>query len=322
MATDTIAGPTGAAAARAHGARRAGGRRRTSESFTGRRSGAWMTTPFMVLYLLFLIGPLIYGVVMSFFNSSIVHSGLGKFAGVNNYREALTDRAFWDSMWHTVQFTIYTTPPLVILSFLLALLTERMRRGRWFYRFAFFAPYVIPSAAVVLIWAWIYTPQVGIATKWLSWFGISSPDWLGSADWGMIAVSLITVWWTIGFNFVLYLAALQEIPRDVYDAAAVDGATGFATMWRITLPLVGRTTALVVALQIIASLKVFDQIYLLLSGGPNLSTRPALEYIYDVGFTDYRAGYAAAASLIYFLAILIASIVWLVFSRVRVKEDS
>ncbi len=128
----------------------------------------------------------------------------------------------------------------------------------------------------------------------------------------MISVSLLTIWWTIGFNFILYLAALQEIPREVYDAASVDGATGFATMWRITLPLVARTTALVIALQIIASLKVFDQIYLLLSGGPNLSTRPALEYVYDVGFTDYRAGYAAAASMIYFLAILLASIVWLI----------
>jgi multiple sugar transport system permease protein len=319
VATETITGPSGAAPTRSRPPRRPP--RAASEGFTGKRSGGWMITPFLVLFLLFLIGPLLYGIVMSFFNSSIVHSGIGSYAGFRNYREALTDSAFWQSMWHTVLFTIYTTPPLVILSFLLALLTERIRHGRWFYRFAFFAPYVIPSAAVVLIWAWIYTPQVGLATKWLSAFGISSPDWLGSAQWGMIAVSLLTIWWTIGFNYILYLAALQEIPRDIYDAAAVDGATGFATMWRITLPLVGRTTALVIALQIIASLKVFDQIYLLLSGGPNLSTRPALEYVYDAGFTDYRAGFAAAASLIYFVAILLASIVWLLFSRVRVKEE-
>jgi multiple sugar transport system permease protein len=318
MASDTLTAPAPAPAPPRIERRRS---TRSSEAFSGRRSGRWMTAPFMVLYLLFLIGPLLYGVVMSFFNSSIVRSGLGRFAGLANYREALTDSAFWDSMWHTVQFTLYTTPPLVVLSFVLALLTERMKHGRWFYRFAFFAPYVIPSAAVVLIWAWIYTPQLGVATKWLSWFGISAPNWLGSSGWAMISVSLLTVWWTIGFNFILYLAALQEIPRELYDAAAVDGATGFATMWRITLPLVGRTTALVVALQVIASLKVFDQIYLLLSGGPNLSTRPALEYVYDVGFTDYRAGYASAASLIYFVAILIVSVIWLTASHVRVKED-
>jgi multiple sugar transport system permease protein len=316
MATDTVVASRPGTTT--HPAQRS---KKSREAFRGRRSGLRMALPFLVLYVLFLIGPLVYGIVMSFFDSSIVHSGLGKFAGFRNYTEALTDSAFWSSMWHTVQFTIYTTPPLVIVSFLLALLTERMKHGKWFYRFAFFAPYVIPSAAVVLIWAWIYTPEVGLATKWLDWLGITSPDWLASADWGMVAVSLLTLWWTIGFNYILYLAALQEIPRDVYDAAAVDGSTGWSTVWRITLPLVGRTTALVVALQIIASLKVFDQIYLLLSGGPNLSTRPALEYVYDIGFTDYRAGYAAAASLVYFVAILLVSLVWIAFSHVRVKED-
>jgi multiple sugar transport system permease protein len=322
MATETIAGPVGATPARTRQRhRRAGRAGGADEAFRGRRSGLLMSLPFLVLYVLFLIGPMIYGIIMSFFNSSIVHSGLGSFAGVRNYREALTDSLFWQSMWHTVQFTIYTTPPLVILAFLFAILTERVRRGRWFYRFAFFAPYVVPSAAVVLIWGWIYTPGAGLATKFLSWFGITSPNWVGSAEWGMISVSILTVWWTIGFNYILYLAALQEIPRDVYDAAAMDGSGWFSTTFRITLPLVGRTTALVIALQIIASLKVFDQIYLLLSGGPNLSTRPALEYIYDIGFTDYRAGYAAAASLIYFLAILVASLVWLAVSRVRVKEQ-
>lgn len=316
MATDTRSDPAGLRPAPVTASRR----RRADEAFAGKHSGRLMLAPFMVLFLLFLIGPLLYGIVMSLFNSSIVSSGLGSFTGFRNYADALTDRAFWNSMWHTVQFTIYTTPPLVILSFLFALLTERVKRGRWFYRFAFFAPYVIPSAAVVLIWLWIYTPEVGLLNKLLASIGIHAPDWIGSADWGMIAVSILTIWWTMGFNFILYLAALQEIPRDIYDAAAVDGASGFATMWRITVPLVARTTALVVALQIIASLKVFDQIYLLLSGGPNLSTRPALEYVYDVGFTDYRAGYAAAASMIYFLAILIASVAWLLTSRVRTKE--
>jgi multiple sugar transport system permease protein len=318
MATDTaVGGPTGTTTARAHAPRE----RTRSEQFTGKRSGAWMTAPFLVLYLLFLIGPLIYGIVLSFFNASIVHTGLGSFAGVQNYREALTSSAFWHSMWHTTLFTIYTTPPLVIIAFLLALLTERARRARWFYRFAFFAPYVIPSAAVVLIWRWIYTPDVGLSEKWISALGFTPPNWLGSAEWGMIAASLLTVWWTMGFNYILYLAALQEIPREVYEAASVDGATGFGRIWRITVPLVGRTTALVIALQVIASLKIFDQIYLLLSGGPNQSTRPALEYIYDIGFTDYRAGYAAAASLVYFVAILLASLAWIAFSRVRTTEE-
>ncbi len=318
MATDTaVGGPTGTTTARAHAPRE----RTRTEQFTGKRSGAWMTAPFLVLYLLFLIGPLIYGIVLSFFNASIVHTGLGSFAGVQNYREALTSSAFWHSMWHTALFTIYTTPPLVIIAFLLALLTERARRARWFYRFAFFAPYVIPSAAVVLIWPGSTPRTWACRRSGSARSGSRPPNWLGSAEWGMIGVSLLTVWWTMGFNYILYLAALQEIPREVYEAASVDGATGFARIWRITVPLVGRTTALVIALQVIASLKIFDQIYLLLSGGPNQSTRPALEYIYDIGFTDYRAGYAAAASLVYFVAILLASLVWIAFSRVRTTEE-
>jgi multiple sugar transport system permease protein len=131
----------------------------------------------------------------------------------------------------------------------------------------------------------------------------------------MISIAIATVWWTLGFNFVLYLAGMQEIPRDLYESSALDGATPWQQMWRITIPLLSRTTTLVIVLQIIASLKVFDQMYIMTSGGPNFSTRPALEYIYDIGFTDYRVGYGAAASTIYFVMLLIVSAVWFMQTR-------
>ncbi|WP_084531741.1 carbohydrate ABC transporter permease [Nocardia miyunensis] len=282
----------------------------------GRRSGLYLSLPFLVLYVLFFLGPLGYGAVMSLFNTSIAHSGLGSARGLGNYAEVLSSADFWSSMWHSVQFTLYTTIPLVVISLLLALLTERVRRGRGFYRFVFFAPYVIPSASVALIFGLVYAAQIGLATTWLTAIGITAPNWLGSTGWAMISMALLTLWWTVGFNYVLYVAALQDIPRDVYDAAAVDGARGWATIRHITVPLLGRTTALVVALQVIASLKVFDQIYLVLVGGPNFSTRPALEYIYESGFTDYRAGYADAASLVYLVVILAVSALWLVAGRI------
>jgi multiple sugar transport system permease protein len=123
------------------------------------------------------------------------------------------------------------------------------------------------------------------------------------------------VWWTLGFNFVLFLAGLQEIPRDLYEAAALDGAKAWDQIRRITLPLLMPTTVLVVVLQIIASLKVFDQIYLLLEGGPNFSTRPAVQYIYEAGFTQYRVGYASALSLVFFVLIIALSA--LLFAGVR-----
>jgi multiple sugar transport system permease protein len=119
----------------------------------------------------------------------------------------------------------------------------------------------------------------------------------------------------LGFNFVLYLAGLQEIPRELYEAAALDGAGPWQQVRQITIPLLARTTTLVTVLQVIASLKVFDQMYIMTSGGPNFSTRSALQYIYDLGFTDFRTGYAAAASTLFFLLVLAVSAVWLVITR-------
>jgi len=285
------------------------------------RAGWGLTAPFLIFYVLFLIGPTVYGIVMSFFNSSLQHSGLGGFAGPDNYTQALTSSDFWQAMWHTVLFTLMTTPPLVAIALMLAVFTDRLARGRWFFRLVFFAPYVVPSAAMALIWTWLYTPQIGLWDSWLSAVGISDPpNWLADPSWAMASVALATVWWTLGFNFVLYLAGLQEIPRNLYEAAAVDGASAWHQLRRITIPLLNRTTALVLVLQIIASLKIFDQIFLMTAGGPNYSTRVLLEYVYDMGFTDFRTGYAAAASMLYFLVILAVSLVWFFVSRRQPKE--
>jgi len=276
--------------------------------------------PFVILYVLFIIGPAIYGVVISFFDTSMVHGGLGAFAGLRNYGEALGSSDFWSSLWHTILFTLLTTPPLVILALFFALLAERMKRGRWFYRLAFFLPYVLPSAVVALIWIWLYTPVLGLLSSIVTTFGFSEPNWLGDPNWAMVSLAITTVWWTLGFNFVLYLAGLQEIPRDLYEASSMDGAGPWQQIWRITLPMLARTTTLVVVLQIIASLKVFDQMYIMTSGGPNFSTRSVLEYIYDVGFTNMRTGYAAAASTLFFIVVLIVSAVWLYMTRRQEQE--
>jgi multiple sugar transport system permease protein len=279
-----------------------------------------LLAPFVILYVLFVVGPAIYGLVMSFFDTSLVKSGLGKFAGFDNYVEAFKSSDFWNSMWHTVLFTILTTPPLVILSFIFALLAERASHGKWFFRLAFFAPYILPSAVMALIWVWLYTPGLGLASAVVDKFGITAPGWLGDPNWAMVSIAIATVWWTLGFNFVLYLAGLQEIPRELYEASAIDGASPWQQIRGITIPLLARTTTLVVTLQIIASLKVFDQMYIMTAGGPNFSTRPALEYIYDVGFTDYRVGYGAAASTLYFILLLIVSAVWFVQTRRSEKK--
>nr|WP_179791296.1 sugar ABC transporter permease [Actinopolymorpha rutila] len=255
---------------------------------------------------------------MSFFNTSLVKGGLGSFAGLSNYAAAFGDPQFWASLWHTVWFTILTTPPLVILALVFALLADRAVKGRWFFRLAFFAPYVLPSAVVALIWNWVYTPDLGLLADLVTRLGFKSPVWLGDPHWAMISVAIATVWWTLGFNFVLYLAGLQDIPRELYEAASIDGASPWQQITRITVPLLGRTTTLVAVLQVIASLKIFDQIYLMTSGGPDFATRPTIQYIYDVGFTDYRVGYGSAVSMLLFVVILVVSLVW--FALVRRQE--
>lgn len=284
------------------------------------RAAAGFLAPFLVLYLLFIIGPALYGLVMSFFDTSLVRSGLGDFAGFSNYAEALTSGEFWAALWHTLWFTILTTPPLVVLALLFALLAERAKRTRWFFRLAFFLPYVLPSAVVALVWLWLYTPVLGLLNRTVVWFGLAEPNWLGDPDIAMVSLAITTVWWTLGFNFVLYLAGLQDIPRELYEASAIDGAGPWEQVRRITLPLLGRTTTLVVVLQIIASLKVFDQMYIMTQGGPNFATRSALQYIFDVGFTDYRTGYAAAASTLFFLVVLVVSAAWLAMTRRQEPE--
>jgi multiple sugar transport system permease protein len=286
-----------------------------SPRVANRRVALGFVAPFVVLYLLFVILPALYGLLMSFFDTSLVKSGLGAFAGFGNYTEVLSSSDFWESMWHTVLFTILTTPPLVILSLFFALLAERAAHGRWFFRLAFFAPYILPSAVMALIWIWIYTPTLGLLDSALAKINITAPAWLGDPNWAMTSIAMATVWWTLGFNFVLYLAGLQEIPRELYEAAAIDGAGPWQQIRTITIPMLSRTTTLVVVLQVLASLKVFDQMYIMTAGGPNFSTRPALEYIYDIGFTDYRVGAAAAASTLFFVLVLAASSVWLILTR-------
>ena len=284
------------------------------------RPAALLLAPFLVLYVLFIIGPALYGLVMSFFNTSLVKPGLGDFAGLSNYAEALTSSDFWSALWHTLWFTILTTPPLVILALAFALLAERASRARWFFRLAFFLPYILPSAVVALIWIWLYTPALGLLSRSAVALGFDEPNWLGDPNIAMVSLALTTLWWTLGFNFVLYLAGLQDVPRDLYEASAIDGAGPWQQIRRITLPLLGRTTSLVIVLQIIASLKVFDQMYIMTQGGPNFATRSALQYIYDVGFTDMRTGYAAAASTLFFLVVLAVSALWLVLTRRQEPE--
>jgi multiple sugar transport system permease protein len=284
---------------------------------------AWLfIAPFGLFYVLFLLWPVIYMIITSFFHTTLVKPGFGSFAGAANYREMLTKPEFWSSMWHTIQFTLYTVPPLVILAFVFAVLANRVRRAQWFFRLAFFVPFILPSAAIALVWFFIFTPTTGLWNALETRLGVADPSpVLGTPNLAMIGIAVTTVWWTIGFNFILYLAGLQDIPRELYEAAAVDGATAWQQIRWLTIPLLSRTTTLVLLLQIIASLKIFDQVYLMTAGGPGISTQVVLGLVTTSAFTDYRVGAASAASVLLFIVILLVTLLRQVIERVQQRRE-
>jgi multiple sugar transport system permease protein len=284
--------------------------------------GLVFTLPFLLLYALFLVWPLLYGVKMSLGNDDIAGTQ-SDFVGLDNYAEALKDPDVWSSLWNTVWFTLLSTVPLVLAGLGLALLAHNLRFVSWLWRLSWFAPFLLPSGVVCLMWLWvIYPADFGFADQLLARIGLHPGiGWLTDTRYAMLSIVITTVWWTVGFNFLLYLAALQAIPKHLYEAAELDGAGAWQRFLRVTLPMLNRTTVVVVVLQLLASLKIFDQVYIMTAGGPDDSTRPILQYVYQQGFTGYRIGYASAISYIFFALVVIVSLIHLRLTR-RAREEN
>ncbi|MFC9103264.1 carbohydrate ABC transporter permease [Streptomyces rochei] len=281
--------------------------RGTAPRRTRSGNGLVFVLPFLLVFGLFMVWPIVQGLWMSFTDSSLALRGT-RFVGFDNYTEAFGDPDVWSSLGNTVFFTVVSSVPLVLIALAMALLVHSGLAGQWAWRLSFFAPYLLPVTVVTMIWTWLYQPELGMANQLLTTLGMEPVGWLSDESVAMWSVAALTVWWTVGFNFLLYLAALQSLPTTFDEAAALDGAGAWRRLWSITLPQLRRTTGLVAMLQILASLKVFDQIYILTKGGPNGSTRPVLEYVYDVGFTGYRLGYASAVSYLFFALIVVVSL--------------
>ncbi|MFH9433083.1 carbohydrate ABC transporter permease [Streptomyces rochei] len=281
--------------------------RGTAPRRTRSGNGLVFVLPFLLVFGLFMVWPIVQGLWMSFTDSSLALRDT-RFVGFDNYTEAFGDPDVWSSLGNTVFFTVVSSVPLVLIALAMALLVHSGLAGQWAWRLSFFAPYLLPVTVVTMIWTWHYQPELGMANQLLTALGMEPVGWLSDESVAMWSVAALTVWWTVGFNFLLYLAALQSLPTTFDEAAALDGAGAWRRLWSITLPQLRRTTGLVAMLQILASLKVFDQIYILTKGGPNGSTRPVLEYVYDVGFTGYRLGYASAVSYLFFALIVVVSL--------------
>lgn len=275
-------------------------------------------TPFLIAFALFLIWPILHGIYLGFTDQSLTGAG-GGFVGLANYAEALGDPVMWQSLWNTLWFTLLSTVPLVALALIMAALVDRGLPGQWLWRLSFFMPYLLASTVISQIWVWIFNPQIGAANNILKALGLEPIAWLQNPDTNMLSIVIATVWWTVGFNFLLYLAAMQNIPPQQYEAASLDGAGGWRQFWSITLPQLGPATVLILILQVLASLKLFDQAYQMLGGVASDTTRSIVQYIYEAGFVSYRFGYSAAISYVFFALIVIVGVAQALIVR-RKKE--
>ena len=274
------------------------------------------TAPFVVAYLVLFIYPTCKMVALSFTNAPLI--GAGRWVGWTNYVRLANDTLFKQSVLHTGYFVLLTVIPTTALGLGIALMVARLKG--WLQSLilsAFFLPYVLPVTVVFLIWQWVLDPQFGIA-QYPVRFLVGHPVAMWSDPlWAMPSVAFITVWWTNGFNVLLFVAGLKGISQDVYDASALDGARRLTRFRYITWPLIWPVTALVLTIQLILQLKIFDQIYLMTSGGPFNSTSVVVQFIYKQAFQTNRGGYGATIATALFAAIAALSLLQFQVLRAR-----
>ena len=268
----------------------------------GRRSETLSATllllPFMAVFILFFLLPALQTLYLSLTESSLTRTSA--FVGLANYDTLIHDPSFWSSLGNTFYFSLLTVIPLTALGLVMALLVDHFTKASGWLQGAFFLPYVLPISVMTLIADWMLQPSSGIVNHLL---GVQRA-WFSDVNWAMPVVAIATVWWTVGFNMLIFIAGLRNIPREQYEAAALDGARGFAVFRHITWPALKPVTITALVLQLIASLKVFGQTYIMTTGGPFNTTRVTLHYMYETAFTQSDAGYAAAVAMAFMFIVV------------------
>lgn len=284
--------------------------------------GLLFSAPYVIYVLAVLAFPLGYAVYISFHDFFFTAPRVKvdrPFVGFENYITVLSDPAVQRSFLNIGVFMIINVPLTVALSLLLANALNRVTRLKTFFRLSYYVPYVTASVAVVGVWLFLFQ-QNGLLNTLLGPLA-PAPSWLVNSWLAMPTVALYVTWKQLGFFILLYLAALQNIPTLQYEAAAVDGAGPWRQLFSITLPQLGPVTGVILILQMLASLKLFDQAYQMMNGNSSESSRPIVQYIFEAGFVGYRFGYASAISYIFFVLIVLVGIAQMIVLRRR-KEDS
>jgi multiple sugar transport system permease protein len=278
--------------------------------------------PYLVLFSVFILGPALYGFWVSLHEWDFLLPNK-PWVGLQNYVDLFTPGTrtssdFWQSMEATGKFTLFSVPFLLTLPLGVALILNQKFPGRNFFRAVYFAPYVLGVAVIGVLWSFLLDPNIGVVNYYLEKLGFKeNVAWTTSLPWGWIALVGVTVWWTLGYNAVIYLAGLQDIPRELYEAAKVDNASRWGRFRHVTLPGLRPVLVFVVTVTVLASANMFGQAYLITHGGPSHETRTAIMLISDEGLRQFRMGSAAAMSFILAFFLIVVSVVNFVVFRER-----
>lgn len=270
-------------------------------------AGYLLVAFFAVPFFLFNILPVLFGVYVAFTRWSIV--GRPRWEGFNNFTRALNDQWVLVAFKNVFFYGAIIVPSVTALGLLFALFVNQRYPLSGLARTLFFAPTVVSATVIGLVWVWLLDTQFGLVNHYLSYLGIGQIPWLTSTRWSLTGVSIASIWWDLGLAFVLFLAALQDIPREIVEAARVDGAGRWQRFRHVVLPHLRPVISMVVTLQLIATLRIFSQVYVMTNGGPASSSSSPIHYIYNLAIVRNLFGYASAVALLLFALILVITVV-------------
>ena len=281
------------------------------------RSGIFFVTPYLLVFTVLLLYPLISGVWLSLHKADLF--GGSQWVGVQNYVRLSRDAIFLKSIRNTCYFVALTVPVVTLVGLALALALNNNSRRAAVLRGLFFSSSILSVTIVTLIWRMVLVPDGGLVANVLTRLRLTPIAFFSNEHLALPAVAITTIWWCIGLPMALFLAALQQVPKELYEAAALDGASRWQTLLSITLPAIRRTALVVLVMEVILQFQLFGQAQMLTLGGPNNASLPMVLFIYQVGFQRWDIGYAAAASQILFCVILAAAMIQFAAARRRVR---
>ncbi|HVM83305.1 MAG TPA: sugar ABC transporter permease [Candidatus Binatia bacterium] len=262
---------------------------------------------FALPFFLFNIMPVLFGGYVAFTRWGII--GKPKWIGFDNFTHAFADHWVWVAFKNVMLYGVIVVPSVTVIALLFALFVNQRYPLSSLARTLFFAPNVVSATVIGLVWVWLLDTQYGLLNHYLGLLGIDAVPWLTSTRFALIGVSMASVWWDLGLAFVLFLAALQDIPREITEAATVDGANRFQRLWHVILPHLRPVLSMVVTLQLISTLRIFSQVYVMTNGGPAGSSSSPIYYIYNTAIVRSLFGYSSAIGLLLFALILVVTAV-------------